>query len=414
MELTPLLKEKFLCDPIEDVKYGVIEHLTEFITIFEENRRGPFIELLDQILKEQNKWRFRELIAQQLDKWAKLFDIEITFKDILPKCLALCRDRVAIVRNVASRNIWSLVTRICESGKNNYLNELLGQIKAFAGEPTYFLRQAFLEMCKGIIQHYPDKYIVEEFLAPLMSELSEDKTVNVRITLASVLCHHNRAKGQFLANPHLNQITAVLNKDKDLDVKRVLNEARKSASPRSKASSQSLSPPRTPSIGSPFQTMRTVDRSIITPLSALRAYARTEDMKQEEPKMSEGLMKPEAPRSTLRLQEMVNEEINESLNVEARQPTMTMALTPDIYGTRMQEEDPILHFEEEKLPGSQPGSKIPPSNTIMYNNLETKQEGMNNNLFGPNNTVTNSKENFQAPQDTNYIPTVNLMSHTGS
>eukprot|EP01017_Pseudomicrothorax_dubius_P051347 TRINITY_DN9868_c0_g1_i4.p1 TRINITY_DN9868_c0_g1~~TRINITY_DN9868_c0_g1_i4.p1 ORF type:complete len:460 (-),score=60.10 TRINITY_DN9868_c0_g1_i4:487-1866(-) len=138
-ELYPLLM-KFLDDESEEIRYGVVAHVADFMLQFPEAHRERLLDLLLELKKEQTRWRERELIASQIDRLAYIFDSERTFAFIVPICFSLCSDVVAFVRNEAAAKIFALVLRLSGHSPEK-LNVLLENIKHYATQNKFFHRQ---------------------------------------------------------------------------------------------------------------------------------------------------------------------------------------------------------------------------------------------------------------------------------
>jgi len=48
----------------DEVKYGAISHLAEFMKIFDSQKRENFLDVFLILQKDPKKWRIRELIAR--------------------------------------------------------------------------------------------------------------------------------------------------------------------------------------------------------------------------------------------------------------------------------------------------------------------------------------------------------------
>lgn len=56
--------DSILKDPNDEVKYGAISHLAEFMKIFDSQKRENFLDVFLILQKDPKKWRIRELIAR--------------------------------------------------------------------------------------------------------------------------------------------------------------------------------------------------------------------------------------------------------------------------------------------------------------------------------------------------------------
>ena len=83
---------------IEEVKIGVVTHLSEFIAVLSPSKRNQFLQYVKQIQIEPTKWRLRKLLANQLPQLANLYDSKVVLESLLPITLLLASDNFHIVR----------------------------------------------------------------------------------------------------------------------------------------------------------------------------------------------------------------------------------------------------------------------------------------------------------------------------
>lgn len=57
-------KENKLYNKVDEVKYGAIENLANFIQVFDTEKRENLLDVFLILQKDPKKWRIRELIAQ--------------------------------------------------------------------------------------------------------------------------------------------------------------------------------------------------------------------------------------------------------------------------------------------------------------------------------------------------------------
>ena len=107
---------------LDEVRIGVLKHLSEFLALLPEKERRNYLPRLADFLKLDNEqnWRFRQELAVQLQTVVGLFSPTDSAQSILPLALTLASDRVAAVRHPA----FTLVNLTCffrfHFGKNNY------------------------------------------------------------------------------------------------------------------------------------------------------------------------------------------------------------------------------------------------------------------------------------------------------
>ena len=79
----------------DKLKLSAIEHLSEFVELFDKMTQENLIDVFLVLQKDPKKWRIRHSIAHQLAKLSKIYDPEINFKYIIPIALKLCNDGVS-------------------------------------------------------------------------------------------------------------------------------------------------------------------------------------------------------------------------------------------------------------------------------------------------------------------------------
>ena len=94
---------------LDEVRIGVLKHLSEFLALLPEKERRSYLPRLADFLKLDNEqnWRFRQELAVQLQTVVGLFSSADSAQSILPLALTLASDRVAAVRHPA----FTLVSR---------------------------------------------------------------------------------------------------------------------------------------------------------------------------------------------------------------------------------------------------------------------------------------------------------------
>lgn len=84
---------------LDDVKQGVLEHLSDFLNALEESSRNEYIPILAEVWDGVvNNWHLREILAAQLRNIAQLFDAPRVVEHILPLALRATQDMFAAVR----------------------------------------------------------------------------------------------------------------------------------------------------------------------------------------------------------------------------------------------------------------------------------------------------------------------------
>lgn len=84
---------------LDDVKQGVLEHLSEFLNVLAVSSRNEYIPILAEVWDGvMNNWHLRDILANQLRDISRLFDASRVVEHILPLAIRACHDEFAAVR----------------------------------------------------------------------------------------------------------------------------------------------------------------------------------------------------------------------------------------------------------------------------------------------------------------------------
>lgn len=84
---------------LDDVKQGVLEHLSEFLGVLATSSRNEYIPILAEVWDGvMNNWHLRDILAHQLRDIAVLFDAARVVEHILPLAIRACHDEFAAIR----------------------------------------------------------------------------------------------------------------------------------------------------------------------------------------------------------------------------------------------------------------------------------------------------------------------------
>ncbi|EAR99442.2 protein phosphatase 4 regulatory subunit 1, putative (macronuclear) [Tetrahymena thermophila SB210] len=211
--------DQILKDPNDEVKYGAISHLAQFMKVFDSQKRENFLDVFLILQKDPKKWRIRELIAKQIDELTLMFNSETVFRYIMPISFKLCNDTVAIVREEAAKKVHSILLQLLSEKAETseiFFECVVNNIKAFSISNRFNQRQTFVLMCNQLMMY--DK-IFKEYFMDAFEALSKDKVVNVRISLAHAVSQHIKQNGPLKEDPKILQIVEQLSKDKSRDVR---------------------------------------------------------------------------------------------------------------------------------------------------------------------------------------------------
>lgn len=100
--------DMFLAD-LPEVKAGVVKTLGHLLKHMPDLKRLEYIKAITDVAHNIESWRFRDLIADQLDLLPSLFSAEVVANQLVPVLFHLLSDRVAVVRNNAARHVCFLL-----------------------------------------------------------------------------------------------------------------------------------------------------------------------------------------------------------------------------------------------------------------------------------------------------------------
>lgn len=84
---------------MDEVKQGVLEHLSDFLGCLAPSSRNEYVPILAEVWEGVlNNWRLRDILAAQLGPLCRLFEAEKVVEQILPLACRACIDGVASVR----------------------------------------------------------------------------------------------------------------------------------------------------------------------------------------------------------------------------------------------------------------------------------------------------------------------------
>jgi serine/threonine-protein phosphatase 4 regulatory subunit 1 len=124
-----------------EIQNTILKILPDFLKHIHKNMRRNYLDKLKRLLNPREKWRNRKEYAVIIGNFHNVFDVEITYKQILPIALNFCLDDVAEVRFTAAKHISRIILQILLSGDNEYKVKCMKIIEAFANSVNYNYRQ---------------------------------------------------------------------------------------------------------------------------------------------------------------------------------------------------------------------------------------------------------------------------------
>ncbi|CAJ0585307.1 unnamed protein product, partial [Mesorhabditis spiculigera] len=224
----------------ETVRQGLLSNLSEFFEQVPPEARGELLYELPQMLRIDStvNWRFRSEFASQCDRLCLLFGLQDINTGLSGLALTLCSDRIAEVRQEASRltahilglmieNEWVQgVEEMEQSGMRCTEAFVADIVRGFARSGTSRRRITFARICEFALQH---KYISKEhycaYLLDHLTFMAKDQVPNVRLAVCRVLLIAGEMTAT-CAKTQVDEALAVLVEDEDADVARAARHVR--------------------------------------------------------------------------------------------------------------------------------------------------------------------------------------------
>lgn len=159
------------------------------------------------------------VLAQNLGRFATLYDSDTVYTKFLPMFFKFCNEQVAQVSQAASTSLIYILEKFNEDPqKQESIVEVVK--KNFFGAPTFKKRQNFVRMC-GEAMHNKDLF--EKYFKYELLSMVGDRVPNVRMCLSRALGAHFHIsiqnQGAFVFDEDVNEAVRILKKDKSVDVR---------------------------------------------------------------------------------------------------------------------------------------------------------------------------------------------------
>ncbi|KAL7327508.1 hypothetical protein PS15p_205927 [Mucor circinelloides] len=202
---------------LDDVKQGVLEHLSEFLNVLAVSSRNEYIPILAEVWDGvMNNWHLRDILANQLRDIARLFDASRVVEHILPLAIRACHDEFASVRETGVEIIpviLDIVKRtVDEDGENlsqvavgeaaedtetlferqqkyalALLNHVMEKLDDLVRSVAYRTRLVFTQICRSLLDAGINPADFASFFLPRLALLVKDPVVNVRIAASRAM-----------------------------------------------------------------------------------------------------------------------------------------------------------------------------------------------------------------------------------
>ncbi|XP_069778496.1 serine/threonine-protein phosphatase 4 regulatory subunit 1-like isoform X3 [Narcine bancroftii] len=264
-DLVPIFNG-FLKD-LDEVRIGVLKHLYDFLKLLQTEKRREYLSQLQEFMVTDNSrnWRFRAELSEQLILLLELYNAKDVYDYLRPLALSLCMDKVSSVRWIAYRLklitskpitwyeidavqdplqsftarrvvllLWypTLIHAVSAMIKKFYATsapalavDLIDElVDKFCHNVKWSGRQAFVFVCRAVIEDDHIPVAIAEHLMPHLLHLASDPVPNVRVLLAKTLRQTLMQREYFLncGNPEqeaIEQMAVALRADQDRDVR---------------------------------------------------------------------------------------------------------------------------------------------------------------------------------------------------
>lgn len=210
-QLLPILL-LFIHD-IDDVKFGVVSHLSDFFSYLSMESRIKNIQILDEI-SHHDKWRLRKIIAFQLGSLSLLYPSQFVLSNIVPIFLDLINDDVSIVRQEVVKSFCQIYKALNSENPNSPNLNFIASVNNLAFQNDYHKRQLYTIICQNS-HTFLDPSLFETHFLPNLILLSKDKVANVRIIVAKTII---LLSNNYKSNPQIQSTIQSLLNDIDEDV----------------------------------------------------------------------------------------------------------------------------------------------------------------------------------------------------
>ena len=209
--------EKLLEDT-DDVKIGVIEHLSDILAIIGSPSRLSLMRLLSTFNSDEHEkignWRIRYAMAEQMLPTSRLLSGTATAEFIIPVLMTYLDDAASVVREKAVAVVGEVLAHAATelSWYSNEIVNALSTIKRLATSHRWSDRRAYIHICLSLAMEVDQRLVVDELL-PLLVMLAEDPVTSVKTTLGAFLEDVLKHDPTYTTLPDINAAIDILKAD---------------------------------------------------------------------------------------------------------------------------------------------------------------------------------------------------------
>jgi hypothetical protein len=184
---------------------------TGMIVSSKSRQLGPIVSSLETM--SHDSWRTQKLLAEQLEKSAKLIPQDMLCEHVAPLLFQMARESTYLVRKASMSALVSVIRFIPDVRRRDHI------LKHFRSEwargKVYWTRLAYIDASEVALRLLSNKLFTQLFAAELFT-LARDPVANVRVRLARLMPDLSVACGSKTA--FLNAMEALLSDKEDRDV----------------------------------------------------------------------------------------------------------------------------------------------------------------------------------------------------
>eukprot|EP00051_Salpingoeca_urceolata_P029258 m.489395 g.489395 ORF g.489395 m.489395 type:complete len:778 (+) comp26701_c0_seq1:82-2415(+) len=205
----------------DEVRIGVVKHLSRFLRVLPQERRAPYLPILLDLKEtdESRNWRFRRLLSRELCDLAVLYPHEDVNQYLCPLALGFAADEIVCVQVAAQKTLAFLLTALHDASRPAAIKFVQSVIEKFCDSPKSMFRQGFVRFCFHFAMIGNADFFCE-FLLPHVLVLATDSVPNVRLLVARLLSQTVTAA--FVGGERAQSVEdarAQLREDQDSDVR---------------------------------------------------------------------------------------------------------------------------------------------------------------------------------------------------
>jgi len=190
-ELLPIFLERI--ENINEITLHLLKNAGFLLSFATKEQKENFLDKMQGLYEDSgNRWRIREVIANNVFDYCKNYKPTTIFKNYWPHILSLCGDNVWCVRTCSAKNLWRFLDYCKEE---EFVGLMCSDLICFSTDGKWTMRQVFCIACAEMWRI--ENVLLKYFLEPL-TELVGDKVVGVRIAALNALKEVAKNSGKLI------------------------------------------------------------------------------------------------------------------------------------------------------------------------------------------------------------------------